>query len=547
MGKRWIAIGLAVVLVCTAASPVFAAQAPSEKEEVVYADLKDNGQTEEVYVVNIFENQKKIEDYGTYESVRNMTSTDEIRQKGDQIQIATEDDILYYQGNLRSGEIPWDIGITYFLDGKECSAKELAGSSGHLRIRVKIRQNQDADPEYFENYALQVTAALNTENCRNITAKGATEANAGGNRQFTWTLLPKTEKTLNLTADVADFEMESISFNGVKMNLDVDLDKDALTRQFDALETAVAAIDKGAKTLDKGTENLSEGAEELDKGMRELKEKTAPLKKESKELSKKLKQAEKLESASGQVKGATEVLAEGTEKLKEGISYQAFKSAMAQQGLDLDSLKSGNQQMLQLLNQLEGLIPAAYQEKFAEAKKLLQGNLGALSGMEQYLNQASKSVSQADEGADALAESYADFDKAIRSLSGQLEDVDLSQLGKLADGAEALAEGSGSLKSGSSALSEGSGSLSVGTGELNSQTSGMSEKAGEEIDSVLSGISGTGEAVKSFVSEKNTNVKAVQFVIKNEAITLPEKSVPKETKEESRSLWQKFLDLFGIS
>ena len=416
MGKRWIAIGLAVVLVCTAASPVFAAQAPSEKEEVVYADLKDNGQTEEVYVVNIFENQKKIEDYGTYESVRNMTSTDEIRQKGDQIQIATEDDILYYQGNLRSGEIPWDIGITWFLDGKECSAKELAGSSGHLRIRVKIRQNQDADPEYFENYALQVTAALNTENCRNITAKGATE-----------------------------------------------------------------------------------------------------------------------------------VLAEGTEKLKEGISYQAFKSAMAQQGLDLDSLKSGNQQMLQLLNQLEGLIPAAYQEKFAEAKKLLQGNLGALSGMEQYLNQASKSVSQADEGADALAESYADFDKAIRSLSGQLEDVDLSQLGKLADGAETLAEGSGSLKSGSSALSEGSGSLSVGTGELNSQTSGMSEKAGEEIDSVLSGISGTGETVKSFVSEKNTNVKAVQFVIKNEAITLPEKSVPKETKEESRSLWQKFLDLFGIS
>ena len=80
MGKRWIAIGLAVVLVCTAASPVFAAQAPSEKEEVVYADLKDNGQTEEVYVVNIFENQKKIEDYGTYESVRNMTSTYDILQ-----------------------------------------------------------------------------------------------------------------------------------------------------------------------------------------------------------------------------------------------------------------------------------------------------------------------------------------------------------------------------------------------------------------------------------------------------------------------------------
>lgn len=48
----------------------------------------------------------------------------------------------------------------------------------------------------------------------------------------------------------------------------------------------------------------------------------------------------------------------------------------------------------------------------------------------------------------------------------------------------------------------------------------------------------------SFVSEKNTNVDSVQFVIQTDAIEMEEVETVQDTTEEDSSLWQKFLDLF---
>lgn len=533
MSKRWVALFVVCLLLLSGAVPAYGAQKSSEKEEVVYADLEDNGQTKQVYVVNIFEGTDEIRDYGDYQSVRNMSSTDEISCEGDQIRISTKDEILYYQGNLKDGEIPWDIGITYFLDGKKTTAAELAGASGDLKIKLRIAENKEADPDFFPNYALQVTAALDTQLCQDIKVKGATEANVGGTRQFTWTLLPGTEKTLSLSAKVTDFEMDSISFNGIKLNMDVDIDEKELTDKFADLEKAIAAIDTGAS-------QLSQGASDLNEGMQEIKKKTEPLKKTGKEMEKKLKQAGKLESASGEIEGAVQALAQGTEELKEGIGYQSFKKTMAQQGLELDALKSGNQELLETLENLKKIIPDSYQEEVAKAEQVLQGNLGAIQGMEQYLNQAQKSISQVDAGADALAEQYGTFDEAIKNLCGQLEEVDLSQLSQLSEGAQSLAEGSESLKQGSEVLAEG-------TGTLKSETSGMSEKTKKQIQDALQNLTGKEDKTNSFVSEKNTNVKGVQFVIKNNAIAMPEEEAPAETEEKQQSWWQKLLALFGIS
>ena len=49
--------------------------------------------------------------------------------------------------------------------------------------------------------------------------------------------------------------------------------------------------------------------------------------------------------------------------------------------------------------------------------------------------------------------------------------------------------------------------------------------------------------VKSFVSDKNTDVDSVQFVIKTEAIKKEEVKVEEE-KTEELNFWQKLLNLF---
>lgn len=63
---------------------------------------------------------------------------------------------------------------------------------------------------------------------------------------------------------------------------------------------------------------------------------------------------------------------------------------------------------------------------------------------------------------------------------------------------------------------------------------------------MISSVSGTDFELTSFVSEKNTNVESVQFVIKTAAIAqdAPGETVP--VVEEKLNFWQKLLRLFGL-
>ena len=54
------------------------------------------------------------------------------------ITIDTKADRFYYQGNLISKELPWNIDIKYYLNDKELAADALAGKSGKLKIAVSI-------------------------------------------------------------------------------------------------------------------------------------------------------------------------------------------------------------------------------------------------------------------------------------------------------------------------------------------------------------------------------------------------------------------------
>lgn len=531
MGRKGIAILLTMLMLTAgSAAPVFGLGEPSEKEEVVYGNLGDEGQTEQVYVVNIFQNQKNIVDYGEYESVRNMTSTDKIQKQEDKITLNTEDETIYYQGNPQDGQLPWDIRIAYYLDGKKVEPKALAGSAGSLEITMDVRENKEADPVFFENYALQVTAALDMENCENIKAPGATAANAGGSKQLTWTLLPGTEKKLELTAKVRDFEMDSISFDGVRMDLDVDVDSSQMTEKFDQLANAAAAIDTGAKKLSSGAESLAKGTKDMKKGLDFAAKKVE-------KSGEKLKKASKLGPASKEMKKAAGDLSAGIGQIKEAANYQAFKGQLAENGLDLDALQAGNREMLATLQNLEQVIPAQYQGQVAKAKQLLQGNISAVSGMERYLQGLAKSMAQAESGSRAFAENYAEFDKNIQALSAQMANLDLSAIGQLTEGAEALEKGGAQLE-------RGGETLAGATGKLRGKTAGMGEEAERTIHDMLSELTGSSSQVKSFVSEKNTRVKGVQFVIKNKPIEIPEPEPPAESQQAKQSLWQKFLALF---
>lgn len=261
------AMVLSVVLVLVMLFPyrVSAVETNTPKEEVVYINLNADGSVKEINVVNIFDLDEdgEIIDYGEYESLRNMTTTDEIRYEDNKITIDAKAGKLYYEGKLKENVMPWSISIKYYMDGREYSADEIAGMSGKLEIEMTVRQNRSCDSSFFEGYALQAAFTFDTNMASDITADGATAANVGSDKQLTYTILPNCEKDIRISAIVTDFEMDGIAINGVRMNMDVDIDEEDLQEKIDTVIGAVGILDDGAGELNDGAASLYDATGEL--------------------------------------------------------------------------------------------------------------------------------------------------------------------------------------------------------------------------------------------------------------------------------------------
>ena len=64
-----------------------------------------------------------------------------------------------------------------------------------------------------------------------------------------------------------------------------------------------------------------------------------------------------------------------------------------------------------------------------------------------------------------------------------------------------------------------------------------------EVSSITDGITGSKE-VRSYMSDKNTSVKAVQFALKTEPIRAEQVSAVSDEETTEKGFFQKFLDLF---
>ena len=274
---RLAAFVLCGVLIAGSVTPVRAADENTPKEENVYVNLNQDGSVDGIYVVNAYRLDKdtQIVDYGNYESVKNLSSDAEIQLKKGTVTVDAQAGEFFYQGNLQSAELPWEISISYTLDGKKVSARELAGKNGKLKISIHVGQNDKADSAFFENYLLQITLTMDMNRCSSLEAPGATVANVGTDKQLVYNVLAGREKDITVTADVLDFEMDGISFQGLPMNLDVDREVfslDDLHDQAGEISDAADEFSNGAQDLEGGVNSLREGVEGLQSGAESLKE-----------------------------------------------------------------------------------------------------------------------------------------------------------------------------------------------------------------------------------------------------------------------------------
>lgn len=671
--KRITAVFLAVLIIITA-FPISAsaAQGNTPKEEVVYINLKADGSVKEINVVNIFDLDEngEIIDYGEYESLRNMTTTDTIGYHNDTVTIDADAGKLYYEGKLKENAMPWTISIKYFIDGKEYSADKIAGMSSRLEIKMAVRQNKECDSSFFKGYALQASFTLNTDNATNITAEGATIANVGSDKQITYTILPNNEKDIIVSADVKNFEMKGISINGIRMNLDIDIDDADLQKKIDEVIGAVNDLDKGAGKLNDGTADLydatgelksavgklysgvgalCDGAEELMNGLTALSSKNSELTGAARsayvafctaaqtQLNAQLSanglntvtlttetysevllgvlaemDADKvyntaynaaLSEVTAQVEAQADTLYAGyiqsqaneiyseyvksqADSLYAQVATEAVRQQLVEGGLPEEQadayIQTDEGKALVSIavaamteEQKAQIIAAGVQSLTSDQKEqILQGALASLSEEQKseirngYIEQmmASEEVTGRINEAVKAANSAA---AEVSTLKGQLDGygafcnglVDYTNaVSSAAEGAAKLTKGIRELYSNTDTLknavgdlhitvgtlNDGTDDLKKGTGEFAKETADMDKEVSEEINSMTSSLTGKDVKTVSFVSNQNTNIKSVQFVIQTESIEITEQTDVIVEEVEQLNFWQKLLRLFGL-
>ncbi len=510
---RFIKIAAALTAILTLLIPagtVAAADIPSQKEEVVYGLLDYDGSVKSIYVVNILQGGA-ITDYGNYSEIRNMTSTEALNRDGDLITVNTASDKFYYQGTLETRELPWVASVRYFLDGTEFTGSELAGKSGELKIGITVTQNAEINSTFYENFALQISFALDTKLCENIKAEGATIAEAGRNKQLNFTVLPGEGADLAVTATVHDFEMEPVSISGIRLNLGLSFDETDITDQVEQLTEAVKGLDNGAEELLSGVTELSEGMEtyveglkEFKNGISELDSGVAGLKKGVVSLSDGLTELSK----------QNEALVGGATAIRQS-AFDAVNAQLSVMGLGLPALTPQNYEKV-----LSGI------PDLAAVKVQLDGVVQFTEGLISY----TEAVTQLTGGASDLADGVSELK---------------SSTAVLASSAKELYDAGVTLNTAVSKLRDGLSVFKNGTGEMVEGTSGYDTEIEEQINGILDRISGSGAPVVSFVSVKNTKISAVQFVMKTEAIHTAEVAAVVE-KPKKLNFWQKLLRLFGL-
>lgn len=508
--KRILSVILTLTLIFTISLTAFAEGITSQKEEIVYGILNSNGSAKNIYVVNIFED-KNITDYGNYKKVRNMTTSEKINQNGDKISINTSADRLYYEGTVEKQELPWNIGIEYRLDGKKISGAELAGKSGALEIEISVDKNPEINNVFFDNYTLQIALSLDTKSAKNIESENAIVAEAGGKKQLTYTILPGQGADILVTADVKDFEAEAITINGIRMNLDMVIDDEEFSNQISQLTNAIRELDSGSEDLLKGVNKLSDGMNKYVEGLEAFRSGMSKLGSGVDELD---KGAKGISMGLSELSKRKDILIQGALGIQDS-TFNEINNRLYAMNLGFPLLTPENYE------NILGNIP-----ELASIKAQLDGIMQFTNGLKGYTD----GVAELNLGASDLA-------KGASELSASIS--------KIPELANDLYNGGIELNSAIEKLKTGLAEYNQGTNQLRNRTSNIDTEIDSTIDGIMNSILGDADDAVSFVSDKNTNVLNVQFVIKTEEIRRPETGTAKKTPKET-GFWEKLLDLFRL-
>ena len=265
------------------------------KEESVYVKADASGNVKKTMVSEWLKNPEKgtISDTSELKDIKNVKG-DETFETGSNNNVSwkSEGNDIYYQGTIDK-ELPVDVKVSYKLDGKSISPKDLKGKSGKVEIQFsydnKSKQTVNVngeDVEMYTPFTMVSAMMLSSDEYSNVSVENGKLISDGDKNIVVGVAFPGLANDLNLkdldmdidipetvtiTADVKDATIgTSITMASAELMNEFGLDDidsfEDLQDSIDDLEDATNQLVDGSKEAADGSKELADGAGTLNDG-----------------------------------------------------------------------------------------------------------------------------------------------------------------------------------------------------------------------------------------------------------------------------------------
>lgn len=339
------------------------------KDETVYAMLNSDGSVDQEIVSSWLHNDngiRNVKEQLDLKDVKNVKSDELPEVSGKTYTWNTKSNDIYYEGTSTKA-LPVQVKVTYKLDGKEISGKDLVGKSGKLEIHISLQNTQSKTvnvngrqtrihPFYMGAGVLD----LSTDHFSNVKCENGKVLSEGNNTMVAFVSVPGLQDTLEssgvegakdlhiqddftITCDAKEFELGPIMF---AMTPEVPVEKlkdinsmDDLTKGLDELTNASAQLLDGTSQLSQGTTTFNGKMQELVNGVPTLTNGVSSLKNGTQEL---VSGSSKLNSGLKDLNTGMNQAKEGTAKLNKATdSLGSLVSGVDELNTNMQTLAKG--------------------------------------------------------------------------------------------------------------------------------------------------------------------------------------------------------------
>lgn len=545
--------GMTAMLAVTVPVTTVAAATP-EKEQTVYVNAEQNGNVEKVIVSNWLKNTDKestLEDNSELNDITNVKGEESyIQGSNGKLVWAADGNDIYYQGET-SQELPVSVKMTYFLDGREISAADLAGKSGKVKIRIDYTNNSSRNAKIngkketiYTPFMMATGMILPTDTFTNVEVTNGKVISDGNNDIVLGIGFPGLYDSLKLgdldsfkdkespdyveiTADVEDFSLAltaTVATTGTlnELGLDDIDDLDDLQDSLDKLTESSTALVEGSRALQEGIQELDSSADTLVDGLNSADDGAGQLK----------DGIDTMNNSKGTLISGIDKLVAGMESLGSGAGslqsgVKSYTDGAAQLNSGIDQVNTGAKQLnagISQLNEKKAALLSGVSDLAKGGKQLEAGASSLQSGLAvytKYVNDLDAGLEQLEgsvQGALGMAASLPTRAGDVAAACGTITDG----VALVKDGADQVSENAGIIESKVKTIKDTVTTAKKAVETAQSEAADMQKNvtidAKEASDEVVKSVKDSAKTAanqaatsqaNSKLSEKASNVKAI--------------------------------------